>query len=125
MPVYEFRCNSCQRPLSLFYKTYQQYDSALQNGVTCPHCGSTHVTRLISRVAIAKQSVNFAGMSSGEMLNVLEGGDSREVGRMIQEVGGDQALNDPTLRNVSDRLLRGDSAERIERDIAPTPPTGV
>ena len=56
MPVYDYRCNQCGRRVALFYKTYKDYDEATH---TCPNCGSTDLTRLISRVAIARQSRNY------------------------------------------------------------------
>jgi hypothetical protein len=55
---------------------------------------------------------------------VLEGGDTREIGRMFEQVGQDQALDDPTMREVGERLMKGESPERIERDLdsaAPSP----
>lgn len=118
MPVYDYRCNVCGRKAALFYKSYQAYDTAREQGtLTCPNCGAHDLTRLISRVGIAKPTRDFANMSSGEMLNVLEGGNSREVGEMFQQVGGDAAASDPAMSQVTDRLLRGDSPERIERDM--------
>lgn len=117
MPAYDFRCNSCGRRVSLFYKTYKDYDAANETGHTCPNCGSHDLTRLISRVAFQRPSRNYANMSSDEMLSVLEGGDSREVGRMMHELGQDQALNDPTIQNVAGRLMKGESPDRIERDL--------
>lgn len=114
MPVYEYRCNNCGRFVSLFYKSYQAYDAAEKH---CPHCGSEALTRLISRVGIAKSSRSYANMDSDEMLNVLEGGDTREVGRMMHELGQDETISDPAFNEVTQRLMRGDDPERIDRDL--------
>ncbi len=116
MPVYDYRCKQCGRKAALFYKRYKDYDAAVH---TCPHCGSTEMTRLISRVAIARPSRDFTGMSSDQMLNVLEGGDSREVGEMMHQFGQDEAAaGDPMFHEVSERLMKGEKPESIERDIA-------
>jgi putative FmdB family regulatory protein len=88
MPVYEYHCNHCGRDVSLFYKSYKEYDAAQY---LCPECGSAEMTRLISRVAIAKGSQNYASMSSNEMLNVLGGGNQAEVGDMMRQLGQDKA----------------------------------
>lgn len=117
MPVYEYRCNACGRPVTLTYKSYAAYDAALAAGLICPHCGATDLTRLISRVTVAKPGRDYGSMSSGEMLNVLEGGDTREIGRMFEQAGQDQALDDPTMREVGERLLKGESPGSIERDL--------
>ncbi len=124
MPVYEYRCNACGQPATFTYKSYAAYDAAREAGLTCPHCGVQDLTRLISRVALAKPGRDYGALSSGEMLNVLEGGDTREIGRMFEQVGQDQALDDPTMREVGERLMKGESPERIERDLdsaAPSP----
>ncbi len=116
MPVYDYRCKHCGRRLQLFYKSYKDYDQATH---TCPHCGSTDLTRLISRVAIAKPTKDFANMESNEMLNVLEGGDSREVGEMMRQLGQDEAGLGDTYNEVTNRLLKGESPDKIERDLGP------
>ena len=117
MPAYDYRCNSCKRRVSLFYKTYKDYDTANETGHTCPNCGSHDLTRLISRVAVARPSRNYGNMSSDEMLSVLEGGDTREVGRMMHELGQDEGMDDPAMQEVAGRLMKGDDPERIERDL--------
>lgn len=119
MPVYEYRCNACGRKVSLFYKTYKDYDAA-QGKRTCPHCGSASLTRLISRVAVPKPTRNYANMSSDEMLSVLDSGSARDVGEMMQQLGQDEVLNDPAMREVTERLIKGDDPAKIERDLSAT-----
>ena len=114
MPVYEYHCNHCGQNVSLFYKTYKDYDAAQK---LCPNCGSAELTRLISRVAIGKPSKNYAAMSSGEMLNVFEGGDSREVGQMMSALGQDEAGLGEVYHEASERLMKGESPDSIERDL--------
>ena len=114
MPAYDYRCNHCGRSVTLFYKTYKDYDAAAH---TCPYCQSTDLTRLISRVSVARPSRDFASMSSTEMLSVLEGGDPREVGTMFEQVGaGDPSLG-AEYYEATQRLLRGESPETIEQDL--------
>ncbi|MBE2182050.1 MAG: zinc ribbon domain-containing protein [Anaerolineae bacterium] len=119
MPVYDYRCNSCGQRSALFYKNYSDYDRARDEGLCCPNCGSTEMTRLISRVTLSKPGRDYASMSSDEMLSVLEGGDSREVGEMMQQVGQDEVMGDPVTREVTERLIKGDKPEKIEKDIGP------
>jgi hypothetical protein len=56
-------------------------------------------------------------MGSDEMLSVLEGGDSREVGRMMHQLGQDEAISDPAFGEITKRLMKGDDPERIEADL--------
>ena len=116
MPTYEYRCKNCGREVTLTYKTYKDYDAATP---ACTYCDSTDLTRLISRVAIARPGRNFANMESDEMLNVLEGGDPREVGEMMRQLGQDEEGLGDTYNEVTNRLLKGESPEKIERDLGP------
>ena len=117
MPAYDYRCNSCKRRVSIFYKTYKDYDAANASGHICPNCGSTELTRVINRVTVQRPGRNYTNMSSDEMLSVLEGGDTREVGHMMHQLGQDEAMNDPMMEEVAGRLMKGDDPERIERDL--------
>lgn len=118
MPVYDYRCNACGRKSAFFYKTYKDYDAANTEGArVCPHCGSSDLTRVISRVTIAKPGRDYANMSSDEMLSVMEGGDSRELGQMMQQLGQDEAVSDPAFGEVTERLIKGDDPGRIEADL--------
>ncbi len=114
MPSYDFRCQHCGRRLTLFYKTYNAYDAATH---TCPHCGSTDLTRLISRVAVAKPSRNYADMSSDEMLHVMESGSPREMGELFKQVGESVPGGDTEYHQVAERLLSGEKPDSIESDL--------
>jgi putative FmdB family regulatory protein len=114
MPSYDYRCNACGRQITLTYRTYQAYDEATP---TCPHCQSTDLTRLIGRVSVARPSRNYSGMSSPEMLSVLEGGDSREVGAMFEQVGAGVPASDGEYHEVTNRLLKGEKPESIDSDL--------
>lgn len=114
MPSYDYRCNHCGRAVVLTYSSYKAYDEATP---ACPHCASTDLTRLISRVSIARPTQNYGGMSSNEMLSVLEGGDSREVGQMFKQVGESVPGADREYHEVADRLLKGESMDSVESDL--------
>ena len=46
MPIYEYRCNSCHRRVQLFFRSFSSVGNAV-----CPHCQSTELGRVPSRVA--------------------------------------------------------------------------
>jgi putative FmdB family regulatory protein len=100
MPAYDYRCKRFGTRFELRYRTYAEYDAAADSRA-CPACGSRELDRLIGRVALHGVSEHdFAGMSSDQMLNVLEGGDRGEVSALMQQVGADRALDDPALRTA-------------------------
>lgn len=121
MPTYDYRCNQCGRGFSLYYKSYKDYDAAQP---VCTHCQSADVARRISRVAIPKQGRDLSGLSANEMKNVLDGGDSREIGQMFQQVAATTGT-DPgeTYREAADRLTKGESIQSVERDLSSRPAT--
>lgn len=88
MPVYDFRCNQCGQESPLFYKTFADYDQATP---TCPHCASTDMTRIFTRIAVQTGERSYRKMSSGEMLSVLEGGSAQETNAMYRQLGQDPA----------------------------------
>ena len=113
MPSYDFRCNNCNRRVLLKYKTYADYDAAVP---TCPHCKSTSLTRLISRVAIAKsESSRFSSMDDESAMDDMADADPATLGRymrrMSDEVGEDLGEE---FNEVVDRLERGEDPETIE-----------
>ena len=88
-------------------------------GPVWPHCQSTDVTRRISRVAIAQPARDLSNLSSNEMLSVLDGGNSREVGKMFQQVADSTGENlGESFNEATRRLTKGESIDKVERDLA-------
>lgn len=115
MPSYDFRCKQCAHVFMLSYKSVRDYEAAQP---ACPQCDSIDLTRLIHRVSIARPGRDYAGMSSNEMLAVMEGGDSREMGELFRQVGETVPGGmDSQYQQVADRLLGGESPDRVERDL--------
>ena len=116
MPTYEFRCNQCERKVTLSYKTYADYDQAVH---TCTHCQSTNLTRLISRVAIQRSPLSRL-MSDREnlddsALDDLSDADPRTMGQMLRAMGEEVGQEiGPEFDEVVGRLERGQSPEEIE-----------
>lgn len=101
MPQYDYRCKRCHQRFALFYKTYAVYDAA---NPKCPDCGGTELSRLITRVAIAKKNRDYSKMSSDEMLAVMETGDERQTDEMFQQVGGHPATTAPARQMIEESL---------------------
>jgi len=115
MPQYDYRCNSCHRRVRLFF-TYAEYDTSEP---TCPHCGSSSLKRLISRVALAKsEDARLDALDPDNMLAGVDENDPRSLGRfmrqMSQEMGED--LGDE-FTEVVERLEGGESPESIEESM--------
>lgn len=114
MPTYDYRCKACGTSFALFYKTYKDYDAAQK---TCPNCGAVDLSRLITGVTLAAPTRDYSKMSSGEMLSVLDSGNSKEVGRMFQQVGGGAPELGADYHTTTQRLLNGEKMDKVERDL--------
>ena len=114
MPTYDYRCKTCGTRFSLFYKTYADYDAATPE---CPQCAATDLARLIGSVRFAAPGRDYTTMSSGDMLSVLESGDSRQVGEMFEQVGGGDPQLGKQYHDTTQRLLKGESVEKVEKDL--------
>lgn len=114
MPAYDYRCNNCGNRFTLFYKTFSAYDAAEP---TCPQCESDQLSRLISSFKMQAPSRDYTGMSSNEMLSVLESGDSRQVGELFQQVGGGDPRLGADYHDATQKLLDGESKDKVEKDL--------
>jgi putative FmdB family regulatory protein len=112
MPVYEFRCNACGAPVSVFVRSM----NSPVNG-KCERCGSTDLRRLLSRFAVIKSSGgDFDGLDDS-MLDGLDESDPRAMAgwarKMQREMGEDMG---PEWDDMVDRMERGDSLDDLDSD---------
>ncbi|HVX29858.1 MAG TPA: zinc ribbon domain-containing protein [Nitrolancea sp.] len=49
MPIYEYRCLTCRKKVSIFFRSY-----AAVTDPVCPQCGGTKLDRLFSRVVVRR-----------------------------------------------------------------------
>lgn len=112
MPIYEFRCQSCRRPVRLTY-SFSEYEEATP---VCPHCGSEELKRRIGRVALARsEDSRLDSMMDDSALAGLDEEDPKALGqfmrKMSREMGEDLGEE---FEEVVDRLEKGQSPEEIE-----------
>jgi putative FmdB family regulatory protein len=106
MPVYEFTCNACGAPVSLFVRSISSPVSG-----KCERCGSTDLRRMVSRFAVLR-----AG--GGVDLDSLEGLDENDPramaawARQMQTEMGDDA--GPELQDMIGRLERGETLDDFD-----------
>jgi putative FmdB family regulatory protein len=125
MPVYEYRCNSCQRVYSILVRSL-----SAQAAPTCPRCGATDARRLISRFAVLRspdsQADSLADMAADA--GDVDENDPRSIARWARRMG-DELGEDvgPEFNEMVDRLEAGESPDSIDEslgDAGPLPPGG-
>jgi putative FmdB family regulatory protein len=106
VPVYEFVCNQCNAPLSVFVRSVNSTVNAV-----CERCGSSDVRRLVSKFAVLRGP----GASLDDTGDFDEN-DPRAMAawarQMQQESGEDMG---PEFDDMVGRLERGES---IDDDMA-------
>jgi len=108
MPIYEYRCNKCRR-LSSFLLL--RASEELQPH--CKHCGSTDVTKVISRVAVLKsEEKRLETMLDPSKFSDLNENDPRSVERVMRRMGkelGDE-LGEGFEESMEEALAEGTSS---------------
>jgi putative FmdB family regulatory protein len=113
LPIYEYRCNGCGRRVTLFWRSFSEVEEAPPR---CSFCGGEDLTRLVSRVAVARsEESRLEDLADPSSLAGLDENDPKSMAhwmrKMSREMGEDLG---PEFDEVVDRLESGQSPEDIE-----------
>ena len=116
MPIYEYRCQNCQRRVSIWWRTFSEAETGTTH---CPRCGGEELSRLVSRVRIVRsEESRLEDLADPSSFGDLDENDPRSIARfmrkMSDEVGEDIG---PEFEEVVDRLESGESPEDIEQSM--------
>ncbi len=114
MPAYDFRCNNCEQEFTLSYKSVASYAKATPH---CNNCQSEDLERIIRKVNVAAVSRDYTRLDSSEMLNVFESGDSKQVGKMFDQIGGTNPALGLEYHEATKRLMKGESMDNVEKSL--------
>ena len=114
MPAYDFRCTNCHEEFSLIYKSVASYAKATPQ---CTNCQSEDLSRLIREVNVSAVNRDYARMDAGEMLQVFESGDSKQVGKMFDQIGGTNPALGAEYHEATKRLMKGESMDNVESSL--------
>lgn len=108
MPIYEYRCGSCRRRVSLLFRGFSNVGE-----VSCPRCGSQDLTRLVSRVAFHRSS-GSSGEEFGGVLENFDENDPRAMARSLRAMSDEtgEAL-DHEMEEALGRLEAGEDPESV------------
>ena len=88
MPVYEFACNACGAPVSVFVRSISAEVNA-----TCGRCGSPDLRRLVSRFAVLRPAGDLGSLDDDSLLDGLDESNPQAMAawarRMQRETGED------------------------------------
>ena len=120
MPIYEYRCHTCRKRTSIFVRSIGATVSP-----RCEHCGSAKLSRLISRVAVARSSGSPDDFDESMLAGVDES-DPRSMARfarrmrdqMGEDLGPefDQAIEQMEAGQLPDEEDEDPSLEGLDED---------
>lgn len=115
MPIYEYRCQDCGKRANI-YQTYAEYGEV---PVSCPHCSSDQLQRLIGRVRVARsEGERLDTLTDPDRWSDLDQEDPRAIGRMMRQMSREMGEEmPPEFDEVVDRLESGEDPDEIEKSL--------
>lgn len=110
MPVYEYRCQDCNRRFSRFF--WRMADAA---DAKC-RCGSAKLEQLVSRVSMLKsEERRLESMADPSKWGDIDENDPKSVARMMKKLGSEMGEDlGPEFNEAVNRLEAGEDPESIE-----------
>ncbi|MDP6495879.1 MAG: zinc ribbon domain-containing protein [Dehalococcoidia bacterium] len=82
MPIYEYRCESCQQKFAMLNRSFSEIKEPL-----CTRCGAVGGTRIMSQITVIRSPNDFmAGMPSWESMTDFDEDDPRSVADMVRRM---------------------------------------
>jgi len=102
MPIYEYRCDDCQRRVSILVRSFAE------SPITCPSCGSTKLNRLFSTFSVSKpnKAIYDDILSDSQLVRGLESDDPRALAEWNKRMSRDEKVG-PEYEEVVDKLEAG------------------
>jgi len=83
MPIYEYQCHDCRKRSAILTLNLRN-----SSPVSCTHCGSSHMERLLSRFASPKsEEARLESMADPNNLGGLDESDPRSMARFMKKMG--------------------------------------
>ena len=102
MPIYEYRCQKCQRKFQALVGITAQADDG-----RCPNCSSAEVVKLVSRFARGRDEDARIGELADRMDVAGEPGSFGEARRLARDMGS--ALDEDASEEMEE-MLEDDAA---------------
>ena len=114
MPVYEYRCEDCQAQSSIRFSSFAQ---AATTSAVCRVCGGEHLTRLISRCAIARTGTPATThQATSSATGTPHGNDPQSLAQRMRTGARGRDMGDD-FREVAARLEQGEQAATVEASL--------
>ena len=102
MPLYEYRCNSCHRRVTILIRDFSA------SSITCPNCGSTKLERLFSSFAITRSDMSIYDdiLYDSQLVRGMEHNDPRALAEWEKRMSRGAAVA-PEYEEMMERMEAG------------------
>lgn len=113
MPLYEYRCLNCRRRSS-FLRSLR--DTSLP---PCPHCNSSRLVRIISRVSLLRsEESRLARLSDPQNFADVDEHDPRSMARWMKKMGQEMGEDlGPEFQETVDQMESGQLPEEGQESL--------
>ena len=114
MPVYEYRCKSCRRKVSVYVRGFSGTPEA-----ACNLCGSKELVRLFSTFAMGRTDMDIYDdiLSDPDLTKRMMANDPTALVEWSRRMGGTEGEKAPEYQEMVERLERGENAEGVMDDM--------
>jgi putative FmdB family regulatory protein len=106
MPIYEYACAGCRKKVSIFQRSV-----AVATALRCPECGSTELSRQISKFSFHRSMPDF---DDGPGMDDLDENDPASVARWARRMGSEMGEDLPP--DFEDELARMEGGDLPDDD---------
>ncbi len=113
MPIYEYRCNGCERRVSLLVRGFTDPLSK-----ACPRCGSPELDRLVSRVAVLKsEESRMEELADPSSFGDVDENDPQSMARWMKRMGSQMGEDmGPEFDEMVDKIEAGEMPDGMGDD---------
>jgi putative FmdB family regulatory protein len=106
MPVYEYRCGACGKKFSALVGMTAEPDDE-----SCPHCGSPHAQRIVSRIAKFRTEDDRIDELADRFETMAEPESPAEMREMVRDMG--KAMDDD-MADEMEEMFEADMEGKLE-----------
>ncbi|MSQ24343.1 MAG: zinc ribbon domain-containing protein [Chloroflexi bacterium] len=113
MPIYEYNCNACGRRAQIFFRSFSAVGEA-----RCPHCKSSDLGRVVSRVAYVHSESSYQDfLSDPASFESVDYEDPKAVAQWAQKMGEAAGVDiGPDYQQMMENLGDGAAPEGLGAD---------
>ena len=112
MPTYEYICQSCHSPVSIWFRSFA---AAAAETPVCTVCGSIELKRQMSACAVIHSS-GQTGRHDSAPIAGTRAEDTQALARVMREAGAGRDVGND-FNEVASRLEKGEGSRAIEASL--------